>query len=58
MCLGAPFAQMSVALMAAVLLQHFRFTPVRPDTQLLPVAYDITMNFNPTGGLHMRVAPR
>ena len=58
MCLGANFAQMSVTLMAATLLQRFRFRPVRPDSQLIPVQYDITMNFNATNGLHMEVEPR
>ncbi|EFJ41317.1 cytochrome P450 [Volvox carteri f. nagariensis] len=42
MCLGASFAL------------RFRFTPLRPNTPILPVAYDITMNFNPSAGLHMR----
>ncbi|PNW87838.1 hypothetical protein CHLRE_01g003850v5 [Chlamydomonas reinhardtii] len=58
MCLGASFAQMSVALMAATLLQRFRFTPLAPCSPLIPVGYDITMNFGPSGGLRMRVAPR
>ncbi|GLC47259.1 hypothetical protein PLESTB_001835900 [Pleodorina starrii] len=58
MCLGASFAQMSVSLMAATLLQRFRFTPLHPSSRLIPVAYDITMNFNPSGGLRMKVQPR
>lgn len=58
MCLGASFAQMSVSLMVATLLQRFRFEPVKPSTPLIPVNYDITMNFNATGGLHMMVQPR
>ncbi|GLI63266.1 hypothetical protein VaNZ11_006170 [Volvox africanus] len=58
MCLGASFAQMSVCLMAATLLQRFRFTPLVPNTALIPVAYDITVNFGPSGGLHMRVELR
>ncbi|KAG2490073.1 hypothetical protein HYH03_011538 [Edaphochlamys debaryana] len=58
MCLGASFAQMSVALMAATLLQSFRFTPLQPDSHLIPVEYDITMNFKPSNGLRMRVEPR
>lgn len=58
MCLGASFAQMSVSLMVATLLQRFRFEPVTPNTPLIPVQYDITMNFNSTMGLHMRVKSR
>ncbi|KAF6262648.1 cytochrome P450 [Scenedesmus sp. NREL 46B-D3] len=58
MCLGAGFAQMSVALMVASLLQKFEFEPVTPASPLIPVTYDITMNFNETRGLHMRVAVR
>mmetsp|Transcript_33372 Transcript_33372/g.86576 ORF Transcript_33372/g.86576 Transcript_33372/m.86576 type:complete len:592 (+) Transcript_33372:398-2173(+) len=58
MCLGAGFAQMSVVLMAAHLLQHFRFRPVKPDTPTLPIDYDITLNFGPTNGLKMAVERR
>lgn len=58
MCLGASFAQMSVSLMVATLLQKFKFVPVRPNSPLIPVEYDITMNFNSTGGLHMAVQSR
>ncbi|KIY99113.1 hypothetical protein MNEG_8851 [Monoraphidium neglectum] len=58
MCLGAGFAQMSVSLMVATLLQRLRFEPVRPTNELIPVGYDITMNFAPTNGLHMRVTER
>lgn len=50
--------QMSVSLMAATLLQSFRFTPQQPCTALIPVGYDITLNFKPSGGLRMRVEPR
>jgi cytochrome P450 len=58
MCLGASFAQMSVSLMVATLLQRFRFEPVTPNMPLIPVQYDITMNFDTTKGLHMRVTSR
>lgn len=58
MCLGASFAQMSVSLMVATLLQRFRFTPMKPTSPLIPVQYDITMNFNGTNGLHMLVSER
>jgi cytochrome P450 len=58
MCLGASFAQMSVSLMVATLLQKFKFEPATPSTPLIPVEYDITMNFNATKGLHMRVCAR
>jgi cytochrome P450 len=58
MCLGASFAQMSVSLMVASLLQKFKFDPVTPCSPLIPVTYDITMNFNETRGLHMRVSAR
>lgn len=58
MCLGASFAQMSVMLMVATLLQKFRFEPSTPNTPLIPVEYDITMNFNATKGLHMMVTLR
>eukprot|EP00798_Chlamydomonas_sp_ICE-L_P021012 gene21012-27872_t len=58
MCLGANFATMSVTLMAVTLLQRFRFRATLPTTPLIPVAYDITMNFQPTDGLHMEVLPR
>ncbi|KAL4419812.1 hypothetical protein ABPG75_006910 [Micractinium tetrahymenae] len=57
-CLGASFASMSVSLMVATLLQRCKFTPVRPTSQLIPAAYDITLNFDRTGGLLMEVAPR
>lgn len=57
-CLGASFATMSVSLMVATLLQRCKFTPVRPTSQLIPATYDITMNFDRTGGLFMDVAPR
>jgi cytochrome P450 len=58
MCLGSSFALMSVTLVAASLLQKFKFSAVRPASQLLPVSYDITMNFNNTQGLHMQVEAR
>ena len=58
MCLGAGFAQMSVTLMAAAMLQKIRFVPVAPTSELIEVDYDITMNFNPTRGLKMRIEPR
>jgi len=58
MCLGAGFAHMSVTLMVATLLQKFKFEPVLPSTPLIPVSYDITMNFSSTQGLHMRVRQR
>lgn len=32
-------SQMSVSLMAATLLQRFRFTPMTPNTSLIPVEY-------------------
>jgi hypothetical protein len=38
MCLGAAFAQMSVSLMVATLLQRCRFAPLHPTTQLIPAA--------------------
>ena len=52
---------MSVTLMVATLMQRLRFRPLpRPGTPAFPlqVAYDITMNFNPTDGLGMEVMPR
>lgn len=49
---------MSVSLMVATLLQRCRFTPLHPTTQLIPAAYDITLNFDRTNGLRMEVAPR
>jgi len=58
MCLGAGFASMSVQMMAAVLLKNFNFVPIHPTAQEIPVDYDITMNFNPTNGLKMRVVPQ
>lgn len=45
---------MSVTLMVACLLQRFQFEPLHG----MKVAYDITLNFQKTGGLHMRVQPR
>lgn len=39
-------------------LQRCKFTPVRPTAQLIPAAYDITLNFDRTGGLLMEVEPR
>ena len=53
-----PAPQMSVSLMLATLLQRCRFRPLRPTSKLIPIAYDITMNFDRTGGLVMEVAPR
>lgn len=56
-----PRAQMSVTLMVATLMQRLRFQPLpRPGALAFPlqVAYDITMNFNPTDGLRMEVMPR
>ena len=56
-----PRAQMSVTLMVTTLMQRLRFRPLpRPDAPAFPlqVAYDITMNFNPTNGLRMEVMPR
>eukprot|EP00887_Chlorella_sp_A99_P004562 scaffold84.g4562.t1 len=58
MCLGSMFAEMSVSLMTATLLQRCRFRPVHPASPLPPIAYDITLNFDRTGGLKMEVAPR
>lgn len=46
--------QMSVTLMVACLLQRFQFEPVHR----MEVGYDITLNFQKTAGLHMRVQPR
>jgi len=58
MCLGANFAEMSVTLMVATLMQKHRYTPVYPKSKVLDIMYDITMNFNKTRGLKMRVEPR
>lgn len=49
---------MSVSLVVATLLQRLRFRPVHPTSQLIPVAYDITMNYSRTDGLLMEVSPR
>lgn len=57
MCLGANFAELSVTLMVANLLQRNKYTPIYPNTEILPIEYDITMNFNKTKGLKMRVEP-
>ena len=57
----AAAAQMSVTLMVATLMQRFRFRPLpRAGAPAFPlqVAYDITLNFNPTNGLQMEVVPR
>lgn len=53
MCLGAGFAQMTVSLMVVSLMQRLRFRCPEGAPQLIPVGYDITMNFGPTDGLHM-----
>ena len=58
MCVGATWAQMSVSMMAATLLQKLKFTAIKPNVNPLPLDYDITMNFNPTGGLHMECESR
>eukprot|EP00803_Ostreobium_quekettii_P009904 evm.model.scf_51.15 EVM.evm.TU.scf_51.15 scf_51:142967-148763(-) len=58
MCLGANFAEMSVTLMVATLMQRHHYTPIYPNTDVLDIMYDITMNFNKTKGLKMRVEPR
>jgi hypothetical protein len=34
------------------------YEQVMPSSLLIPVTYDITMNFNETHGLHMRAAAR
>lgn len=49
---------MSVSLMVATLLQRLRFRAVHPTSQLIPVAYDITMNYSRTNGLAMEVSRR
>ena len=49
---------MSVSLMVATLLQRIAFRPLHPTSQLIPISYDITLNYDRTGGLHMEVAPR
>eukprot|EP00897_Mesotaenium_endlicherianum_P009449 jgi/Mesen1/8532/ME000482S07990 len=56
MCLGAAFAQMSVVQLAAALLQRFKFKALKPISQHLPYAYDITMNF--PGGVIMEASLR
>lgn len=53
-CLGASFAKMSVTVMAASLLRELAFECPEGAPQQIPVGYDITMNYQPTGGLHMR----
>lgn len=58
MCLGANFAEMSVTLTVATLMQKHRYTPIYPTSKVLDIMYDITMNFNKTKGLKMRVEPR
>lgn len=58
MCVGATWAEMSVSMMAATLLQKLKFTAISPNVQPIPVEYDITMNFNPTNGLHMTCVAR
>lgn len=45
-------------MMASTLLQKLKFTAISPTEQPIPVEYDITMNFNPTNGLHMNCEPR
>lgn len=50
---------MSVALMAATLLQRLRFVPLAPANEpIIPTTYDITMNFDRWQGLRMAVQPR
>lgn len=53
MCVGATWAEMSVSMMAATLLQRLKFTAISPTENPLRMEYDITMNFNKTNGLHM-----
>lgn len=51
--------QMTVALAVATLVQRCAFRPLPPAADpLIPVSFDITMNFERTGGLRMEVAPR
>lgn len=57
MCLGASFAKMSVTVMAASMLRDLRFRCPEGAPQLIPVGYDITMNYQPTNGLHMHCEP-
>jgi hypothetical protein len=35
--------QMSVTMMAATLMRHFRFEAIHPKTREIPCAYDITV---------------
>lgn len=58
MCIGPVFAQMSVTLMAASILQKLKFTAVDPTDKMLDIGYDITMNFYKSNGLKMRVTGR
>jgi len=57
MCLGSKFAQLSLTLALATLLQSYRFEVVNPDTDLLDIEYDITMNFHKFGGIRLKVIP-
>eukprot|EP00210_Caulerpa_lentillifera_P007260 g6946.t1 len=58
MCIGPVFAQMSVTLMTAAILQKLKFTAVSPTERTLDIGYDITMNFYKSNGLKMRVTGR
>jgi cytochrome P450 len=54
MCLGWKFAQMSLTLVLATLLQEYSFDAINPDTDILDIDFDITMNFQKFGGIKVR----
>ena len=56
MCLGWKFAQMSLTLVLATLLQDYTFEVISPTADLLDIDYDITMNFhNHKNGIRLKV---
>mmetsp|Transcript_8053 Transcript_8053/g.20690 ORF Transcript_8053/g.20690 Transcript_8053/m.20690 type:complete len:98 (-) Transcript_8053:1008-1301(-) len=56
MCLGYKFAQLSLKLVVATLLQgDFDLEISSPTTELLDIDWDITMNFKKFGGINIVV---
>ena len=44
--------QMSVTMMAAVLMRHFRFEAIHPNTNAIPCGYDITVGSGADASVH------
>lgn len=56
MCLGAPFAMLSVTVAVATLLEKLKFRPVDESSKSLDFEYDITVFF--PRGIPMQIESR